>query len=280
MRQLIERKLTERKAATIEARVDSLAAGDGCWEARLSNGSTVSSKRIILAAGVLGTASIMMRSFPEIKSLRLSDHAPWMLYTYGMERLVRTTRKGPVRHFNVQTLTRDTDDRTVLYATVYNMRYEAINLILTVLTGKSMPALTGMTAPWPANWIKPVQVWTASTIATVEIIRDIDIATTLVRPQMERDAELASFISTLRAHGVIVLKMSQTPPLRGFHYHGLEVSLDCRNYGPVQHYLARRSSGMVLCVDASVLQDIGCRPNTATAMAAALKMASCVPPPS
>jgi hypothetical protein len=116
MRQLIERKLTERRAETIEARVDSLAAGDGYWEARLSNGSTVSSKRIILAAGVIGTASIMMRSFPEVKSLRLSDHAPWMLYTYGMERLVRTTRKGPFRHFNVQTLARDTDDRTVLYA--------------------------------------------------------------------------------------------------------------------------------------------------------------------
>jgi hypothetical protein len=274
MRRLIEQKLAEQQATKIEARVDALMPKGKQWAVKLSDGSTVFANRVVLASGVLGTASLLMRSFPDIKSVRLRDHTPLMLYTYGLERIVNTRRHGPDRHFNVQTLQRDLEDEAVLFATIYNMRYAEINLILVTLLNRFVPFLAGRHAPWPADWIKPVQVWTRSTVSVTEIHSDGSRARVVDRPPPEGDAELAAFMKTLRENGVRVLKISEAPPLLGFHYFGLEILADDERYVPIEHFLDRRTMRQVLCVDPSILRRVGCRPHTETAMATALKLAS------
>ena len=277
MRQLIEQKLIARRATKIEDRVDSLAFIGARWKATLSGGKVISAQRIVLAAGVLGTASIVMRSFLEIQSVLVRDHSPLMLYTVGLNKLLGTTRKGPDPHFNVQTLQRDTDgEGFVLFASVYNMRYAELNLVLNMVIGKSVAALAGSRAPWPANWINPVQVWTKSTITTVCIERGHNSVAAHVesQPNFRTDTELSKFVAAMRDNSVLVVKISETPPLQGYHFHGLEISTDNAHYIPIKEYLEYCSSGSLICADASVLSRISCRPHTETVMATALRSAT------
>jgi hypothetical protein len=274
MRQLIEQKLTDRRATTIEDRVDSLVSFGGHWEAKLSGGNTISARQIVLACGVLSTASLMMRSFLEIKSVRVRDHSPLILYTLGLNQLIKTTRQGSDPHYNVQTLQRETDEGVVLFASVYNMRYVKLDLILNMLIGKPVSAVTGLHAPWPANWLSVVQVWTKSTSTTVSIEKAGNSAHVINQPNFRTDSELSKFIATIRERGALVLKASETPPLQGFHFHGLGISVDNQTYIPIKEYLDQCGCGGLVCIDASVLNRISCRPHTETVMATAMQIAT------
>jgi hypothetical protein len=274
VRQLIEQKSIDRRATTIEDRVDSLEPFGENWKAKLSAGNTISARRIVLAAGVLGTACLLMRSFPEIKSVRLRDHSPLWLYTFGLNQLVRTTRQGADLHFNVQTLQRETDEGAVLYASVYNMQYVDLKDVFNMLIGKPISVLAGLRAPWPVNWVSPVQVWTKSTTTAVCIEKGDNSAHVIQQPNFRIDPELSKFIATIRKGGALVVKVSETSPLQGFHFYGLEISVDNHRYIPIKEYLEQCSCGSLVCADASVLNRISCRPHTETAMATAMQIAT------
>jgi hypothetical protein len=277
MRRTMEQLLARHDAITIDARVESLASYGGTWQARLTDSSIVSARRIVLAAGVLGTAALLMRSFPEVSSVRLRDHAPWMLYTRGLGQLVPTTRPGKDPNFIVQSIFRDMDSGPALFATIYNMRYAELNLIFAAFTGRSIPALAGLRAPWPADMIKPVQVWTDATLSTVEIDRHQRNARIISHPTVSADRELERFIAILRDDRVSILKTSITPALQGFHYFGLEILINGGSPRPVEDFLAERSRRNVHCLDASGLREVGCRPPAETLMARALTLASLLP---
>jgi hypothetical protein len=277
MRRTMEQLLAHHNATTIAARVESLAPNGAIWQARLTDGRIVAARRIVLAAGVLGTATLLMRSFPEINSIRLRDHAPWMLYVRGLERLVLTTRSGKDPNFNVQSIFRDTESGPALFGTIYNLRYADLNLILATLTGRSIPALAGLRTPWPADLIKPVQVWTDATLVTVEIDRHQRNARIIAHPLIAADRELARFRAILSDNGVSILKTGATPALQGFHYFGLEVLIEHVKPRPVEDFLAERCRNEIHCLDASTLRDIGCRPPLETSMARALTLAFGLP---
>lgn len=209
--------------------------------------------------------------------MRLRDHAPWMLYTRGLEQLVPTDRPGKDPNFIVQSIFRDMDSGPALFATIYNMRYAELNLIFAAFTGRSIPALAGLRAPWPAHMIKPMQVWTDATVLTVEIDRYQRNARIIAHPTISADRELERFIATLRDHGVSILKIGITPALQGFHYFGLEILTNGGPPLPVEEFLAERSRRSVHCLDGSGLREVGCRPPAETLMARALTLASFLP---
>ena len=167
----MQQLLANYNVTTIAARAEALSSEGAIWQARLTDGSIVSAHRIILAAGVLGTAMLLIRSFPEVSSVRLRDHAPWMLWMRGLERLVPTTRPGKKPNLNVQSIFRDLSSGPALFATIYNMRYAELNPTPAMLAGLSIPALARLRAPWTADIIKPVQVWTDATLLIAEIDR-------------------------------------------------------------------------------------------------------------
>jgi hypothetical protein len=110
MRRTIEKLIARHNATAVATRVKSLAYDGANWRVQLIDGSIVSARRIILAAGVLGTAGLLMRSFPEVSSVRLRDHAPWMLYTRGWQYRVFIFCSLGRRH-----LVARTDDSAVLW---------------------------------------------------------------------------------------------------------------------------------------------------------------------
>ncbi|MFZ0846633.1 MAG: hypothetical protein WAM62_12645, partial [Pseudolabrys sp.] len=106
------RKIAEIKTArTITARAVSFRKADSGWTIRLDNGDEVSAAQIVLAAGVIGNAQILLRSYSDIGAARFSDHTPWMIYTLGLS-LPALLESN---HFNIATLEQTHEGRGAVY---------------------------------------------------------------------------------------------------------------------------------------------------------------------
>jgi hypothetical protein len=101
-----------------------------------------------------------------------------------------------------------------------------------------------------------------------QIDRDAPFTRLINQADHDADEELRAFHEWLTGLG-IVLRKSGTPPGFGFHYHAGEVSSDGVHFQNLTDFLRDRFSDRIVCTDASLLQGIGPRPHTLTAMAVA-----------
>jgi hypothetical protein len=258
-------------ARMIPVRATSLTTdGDGMC-VTLSNGERLRGARIIVASGVLGTLRLVMTSCPELTAARFSDHNPYMLYTVGLDGILRVPRTKGYDHFNAITIERIETDCSYLFASVYRMSRASISLLLSAV---GMPAcFRGWQAPRFVDVVKPIQVWTAASTIRYQFKRNSVTANRGTAPQTDVDAALGAFVRCLKAHGVL-LRDGAPEPGGGFHYHAAEVTADGVMFTQLCHYVEGRFEGRAICVDASVLREIGCRPHTLTAMASAHRLSN------
>lgn len=274
MRRVHEILRAHVRAQTFETRAHSLSRTQGWWHIELETGERIGARQVVLAAGVVGNARLLLRSFPDLVRARFHDHAPWMLYTLGLGDVLAARPSSAPDHFNAVTLERHDGVRCAAFASVYDMRRADLNLLLASTIGQASSRLRGWPAPPGAALIKPVQVWTPGAEDELEI----DAATNRVNvpdapPATWRaDRELAAFIGTLRTLGGRTLRVSRTMPGFGFHHHNLRLQPAGRAAMGVSEFLLSRTDGSVVCVDASCLQTIGLRPPTLTAMATARRL--------
>jgi len=268
------RGLAETKGATMIAaratRIEPLPAG---CEVHLHTGDVVRAGRVLLAAGVIGDARLLLRSFPDLKRARFRDHAPFTAYTMGLRKLfdgTEWTRRG---HFNVLSLERLTDERSTLFASVYDMGRAELNLLLAATMGRTSRWVRGWPVPSSVSLVNPVQVWTPETTDTLEIDAQSH-RVSLVKDDPSATARSRAVVrGILRDAGLHVLGMTRTEFGFGFHYHDLGFSSGRAPCVPARQLLAERTNGAVQCIDASVLRTVGCRPPTLTAMAMASRLA-------
>ncbi len=259
--------VAEREATDlIRARARSFHIADTRVRVTLDDGQEIQGERLLLAAGVVGTLRLSMASMPDILAVRFRDHAPKMLYVLGTDRLLRREREDRLRHFNALTIERLEQDCSKLFASVYRMGDTELSL-LTAAVGLP-PMLRGMRAPSLASLVKPVQVWTDQTSSQYLIERGAATAVIDWDADQGKDPILKDFIDWLHVRGALV-KLSHSQPGGGFHYHGGAVAPVVGEFLKLNEFLADRYAGRVLCADASALDDIGCRPNALTSMAAA-----------
>jgi hypothetical protein len=260
----------------ITARAVSFRKADGAWTVLLDNGDEVSAARIVLAAGVIGNAQILLRSYSDLGAARFCDHTPWMIYTLGLSLPALLENNL----FNTATLEKTIDGRGAVYASVYDMRHADLNLLAASTIGMTVGRLGRLHPPAIVKYLKPVQVWTQATTGQVDLHRRDGAIFYTSSPSTRRDddAALKQPIGMLKGLGAKVLHVSQTAAGYGFHYHALEFQIAGRTaagnaFQSTADLLRERTEGGVTCVDASILPAIGCRPPTLTAMAAARQMA-------
>jgi hypothetical protein len=272
------RKIAEIKnVKTLTARAISFRKADGGWAVLLDSGDEVSAARIVLTAGVVGNAQILLRSYSDLGTARFCDHTPWMIYTLGLS-LPALLQNN---HFNAATLEKTIDGRGAVYASVYDMRHDDLNLLAASTIGVTAGRFGRLHPPGIAKYLKPVQVWTQDTSGKVDLRRRDAAIYFTSSPSTARgddDAGLKQTIEVLKGLGAKVLHVSQTAAGYGFHYHALEFQIAGRTaagnaFTSTADLLRQRTAGGVTCVDASVLPAIGSRPPTLTAMAAARQMA-------
>ena len=262
------------RAQVFDTRANSIESAQGGWRVLLQDEAPIFAKKVILAAGVLGTSQLIGNSFPDIDRLRLSDHAPWMLYSIGLRRLFAERPPGHRHHFNAITLEKLEERVCAAFASLYDMGRADMNLMLASTIGRSFGALRSVRAPVGAGLIKPIQIWTPSTFEDVDIYPRDGTAHEVASPKStpHDDPQLLEMLNVLRGLGARCLKISRTIPGCGFHYHNLRVAAAGGSEVSVVDYLRERAGDGVVCVDASVLSSIGTRPHTLTAMAASLQI--------
>lgn len=247
----------------------------GC-EVRLEDGSILRAGRVLLASGVIGTARIVQESFPDIRRLRFSDHAPWMLYTVGLGEAYGLRPRSAPRHFNALTLEKEAEGQVLSFSSLYDMGRAELNLLLASTLGHTFQGFRGLGAPWGASLLKPVQIWTPDTFDEVEIDTASGLASSTASGPVDpaSDAMLADAAAALRRLGGRRLKVSRTAPGFGFHYHALKAENPDGRFHPISEVLMDRCGERVVCADASVLAHIGVRPHTLTAMATVQRIAN------
>lgn len=233
---------------------------------RLSDGSDLRARHVLLAAGVLGTAGIVIRSLPGLARARFQDHAPYMLYTLGLGRVLPPGTPETPNHFNALSMTQSVDGACGMFASVYRMSRAPVSLVTATL-GVG-PRLRGWLLPRGVDLIRPVQVWTPSSVAHLSYQPAQDRIMGMAGPDPDADPVLAQFRSDLRGARVRS-HLGMTAPGQGFHYHGLSLGASDQSLQPVDRVLKDAFGACLTCLDASSLTRIGCQPHTLTAMAQA-----------
>lgn len=237
----------------------------GEWSVHLSDGSRVTGRKIWLAAGVIGTAQLVLNSIDTLRGASFRDHAPYMAYASGLRHLLRAR---PGRHFNAYTLERIESSHCDVFASIYDMGSTELNLVLGSAINLVSPFLRGVRSPSLASMLQPVQIWTMRSFSRIVL----DATGTRYSSHLDdasTDDGLCQTIAAVSSLGGKVWRHNRTPGGLGFHYHNLRMTLDDGRDIPVNTLLRRWSDGHVLCSDASILPTIGLRPHTLTAMATA-----------
>jgi choline dehydrogenase-like flavoprotein len=230
----------------------------------LSDGSIAEGRTLLLAAGVVGTLSLVFASCGEVQSASFGDHAPLMLYTTLKKGGLPTVRADGVKHFNTLAIEKIVNDKVAVFASLYRLSHAPLSLLLAML--KLPPLIRGMSIPGLMNLLTPIQLWTEATQMRYRLERGRAEALVDVPVDTSNDAELAGFVQWLKPRAKVWKTASPTPG-GGFHFcaarvgfvNGSEISLDA--------HLRQTQRGRVVAVDASVLTELGCRPSALTMMA-------------
>lgn len=263
-----EQLLARRCSAVARDRVESIASHQGGIRVQLSSGRELQAGRVILAAGVVGTWDILARSSADIDGAVVADHCPFLMYVSGARRLGLGCRSDGIDHFNTRTIERVEGDRVIFFGSLYRMSRAPLSL---TLAGVGLPPMfRGLRTPAIADLISPVQVWTEKTVSKY-LISKRGQRIECESPQFwQDDPECVAFRNWVLDRGASILKVSRSRPGEGFHYHSMTLAL---SGGQIQmdlsQYLHEMYGGKVVCVDASVLNRIGCRPSGLTIMATA-----------
>jgi hypothetical protein len=269
MRRAFQGLAASRKVQTIPQRATSWTTDGGGVCVMLSNGENVRGNLLILACGVLGTLRLAMESCPELAAGRFTDHDPYLLHTYGLDRILRVQRADGILHINTLTIESIEGGRSQLFASVYRMSRGSLSLLLSA--AGLPPCLRGWPAPPLLDLVKPVWVWTEASKVRYRFDRNCGTTIKIEVPNADADEALGQFVRYLKSRRVL-LRIAAAPPVSNFHYHATDVTVDGVTFTRLHHYIEDRFKGRAICVDASVLGEIGCRPPTLTAMASAHRL--------
>lgn len=275
MRRVFEASARTRQAEVFNTRVNRIA-----YEAKrpilhLDDGRRIESKCVLLAAGAIGDARLIARSWPEVAATYISDHAPWMVYTVGARLRTRADGVASRRHFNALTIAKTEGERNTTFASMYDMSKADLNLLLASTLGAALPILRGWPAPPGLQLLRPIQIWTAKTVDVIKI--DARKGCALLHSKgveaPTADPALQALIDALKKASLAISSAQPTPPGRGFHYHNLTVDSGAQGVLSVNDFLSQRTDGAVICVDGAASAAIGCQPPTLTMMAKARRLA-------
>ena len=268
MRSAFERAVGEVGASVSRGRAQWTERSGNKWTVHLDNGDSITSSKVIIAAGPIGSARFISNSFKDISGFHFDDHTPEMLYVLKAANFFGNYEFGSFGQFNELTIERSIEHRTALFASVYNLRQADFNLLLATVISTVSTKLRGLGMPPGVGIVRPIQVWTPSTLGSTFVPLG-DETTPPILASRGNDMELDRFLQALSAVGAVVLMRSETKPGLGFHYHNVRFDCDEGQSLNVTDFLNKRTDGTIVCLDAAGWDKIGTRPPTLTIMAGA-----------
>lgn len=265
MSKAVEQRLAEMPNADVHAnRVVYLETDQDAVCLFLEGGAKLRARKVFLAAGVLGTASLLSRSASGIDQIGFRDHAPYTINCLRLSRALGPPRSYANRgNFNALTLKRTINDRCNLFASVYAVSQAPASL-LTAMLGLGAH-FRGWRIGRLIDFVQPVRLWTPRTLVQLRYLPRQNRIEPVNTPDPAQDEGLCFLQDWFASHQVLS-QVGVTQPGQGFHYHKLTIG--ARNQ-PVDQMVDKAYQGRVCVVDASCLSEIGCQPHTLTSMAQA-----------
>ena len=265
MAQAISARLTELPDVEVRAgRVQRVENEKNCLSLELGDGTRIRARRVFLAAGVLGTTTLLARSLPNVTEIGFLDHAPYTINCLGLGRALGSPRRYTNRgSFNALTLKRRTHARCDLFASVYAISQAPVSLVTTTL-GLG-PHLRGWRMGRFIDFVQPIRIWTPKAYVQFRHQPHKGRVEAENLPAPKQDAGLQDLLNWLGSHGVRH-NLGITAPGQGFHYHNLTLGAENE---PVDQAVESAFQGRLRVIDASCLTEIGCQPHTLTSMAQA-----------
>lgn len=274
MRDVFERLTRAQQAFITNAAAVRWRVRPDYVELALDDGAVLRGRRVLMAAGAVGSLRLLMASCPQIAAVSLCDHAPTMAVTWGLMGKLKVDFGERFDHFNSLTIECRELDRVVLFASLYSMSQAPLGLSFTAVGFP--PFGRGYRPPRIVDCVSPVQIWTERSVTRYQIDRGAACARVTSDCSVNSDPVRSEFLRWIRSMAR-VLRIMPTPAGEGFHYHDGQISHNGVEFEPVAEFLGRSFDGRVACLDGSALRKVGCRPHSLTAMAAAYQTAHQLP---
>ncbi|WP_171239732.1 hypothetical protein [Ruegeria sp. HKCCA5491] len=265
MANAVEKRLREMPDVEIRnGRVQRIETEQELVRLELDDGTRIKARRVFLAAGVLGTATLLARSLRAATEIRFRDHAPYTINCLRLARILGSPRSYTNRgNFNALTLKWKQDGLCKLFASVYTVSQAPLSM-LTTRFGLG-PHFRGRRIGRIIDFVQPVRIWTPKTLVQFHHLPGQDRIEAIQTPKPDMDEYLQHLLDWLASHGVRSA-LGITDPGQGFHYHRLTLG---QRLEPVDRVVRSAFDGKVRVIDASCLPEIGCPPHTLTSMAQA-----------
>ena len=226
-------------------------------------------RRILLAAGTVGSLRLFLASYEDVLYAKFRDHAPYMIYLLGGRSKLVFKSQEEWAHFMNGTIEKERDEETLLFSSLYRLSCASVALLLSTLG--IPPFCLKYRLPEFLDCITPIQVWTQKSFMEYQFSKNYKQASVVSLGLKSKDKELKKYTHWMRNHGRI-LKISTTRAGYGFHYHNAEISRDGKQFVSLPSALAHITGEKIMCCDGSTLSNIGCRPHSLTLMTAAYKI--------
>tara|TARA_B110000977_G_scaffold201273_1_gene295095 strand:- start:907 stop:2154 length:1248 start_codon:yes stop_codon:yes gene_type:complete len=212
-------------------------------------------RNLILCAGPIGNALILLRSFIKIKYVKFKDHNPRVLIGFRIKNFfIKNDNNNQVLDFEIVK-----NNKILNYLTIYNLNFNHFKKFYRPLLSFFKNIIN--------KFFYYGQFWVVDEYNEIKIINNETIQVN--GKNKIKNKKNIYLINNIKKIGLNIIKILSLKKAYGFHYHCLEV-----NYGgqllSLNKFLNKmRMSKNIYCFDSSVISKIGIKPPTKTYIAVA-----------
>ena len=212
-------------------------------------------RNLILSAGPIGNALILIRSFKKISYVKFKDDNPRMIFGFRFKKNNNLTNCNE----NLVDLDIYKNNKLVNFCIIYNVNPYHFSNFFKKIIFFFKDVLT--------KYFFYGQFWINGEYNEIKIKKDKKII--LSGKTKNKQNYSIRIIKNLNKIGLKVVKILNLRFASGFHYHCLKVNYDGKVLSINQFINQRKLKNNVFCFDSSVIEKIGLKPPTKTYLATA-----------
>lgn len=220
----------------------------------LNSGQVIYSKKVLLAAGVIGNLKIIFNSFKYVNTCKFNDDCPFLYYSFIFNnKFVK----------NISNFISYTHSNKNSFASIYSLSKIDLKFLIYYIAKIKIILKKKFYLKFLKNFIF-FQVWNNQSLEEVICNRD---NTYFVKKKSKSKNKL-----NLKIKKMFVFYSTKTLPGQGFHYHNLRIKEKWRFFH-LENFLKTKFKSKVICIDSSIAKKIEPGPYTASEMAISYKIA-------